>query len=166
MPFITNANAPDGLPVVPLWINGESQPIDKDALFPVTSSLQNKPVHYAMSASPTAATAACNAAASSLISWRKTSPTHRRALLLKTADIVDRRAQDIMDAQMVETSCAKDFASFNVVKGAEYMREIAAATGELRGTVPQGTTGKDGEESSGLTVVIREPVGVVLIIPP
>lgn len=47
-----------------------------------------------------------------------------------------------------------------------YVREIAAATSELRGTVPQRREGRDGEEIGGLTVVVRESVGVVLVIPP
>ncbi|KAF1354209.1 ALDH-like protein [Lizonia empirigonia] len=71
-----------------------------------------------------------------------------------------------MQAQIDETSCAKEFAAINVKGGAANMREIAAATSELRGTVPQRSTKSSGEESGGLTVVVREPVGVVLIIPP
>ncbi|KAF2467309.1 aldehyde dehydrogenase [Lindgomyces ingoldianus] len=166
MPFINSPTSKDNLPVVPLWINGSAQPIDGHSLFPVTSSVQEKVIHNAVSASPASATKACNAAATAFTSWRKTSPAHRRALLLKAADILDSRAEEIMDWQMAETSCPKEFAGFNIKAGTIYVREIAAATSELRGTVPQKSMGPTGEEVGGLTVVVREPIGVVLIIPP
>lgn len=166
MVFVTSSKAPNNLPVVPLWINGSAQPIEKEDVFPVISSVQDKPIHYAVSASPASGIAACDAAASAFTSWRKTSPPTRRALLLKAADVLERRAQEIMDAQMAETSCPKEFAGFNIHAGTMYVREISAATSEIRGTVPQRTTGPDGNEQGGLTIVIREPVGVVLVIPP
>lgn len=167
MVFVNHEKAPDGLPVVPLWINGSAVPIsDKDSLFPVVSSVEDKPIHYAVSASASTAVAACDAAASAFTSWRKTSPTFRRQLLLKAADMLESKAQEIAGWQMKETSCPKEFAGANVKLGPIYVREIAAATSEIRGTVPQRMTGPDGNEMEGLTVVVREPVGVVLIIPP
>lgn len=166
MVFVASPKSPNGLPVVPLWVNGAAQPIEKEELFPVISSVQNKPIHYAVSASPASATSACDAAAAAFTSWRKTSPAYRRSLLLKAADVLDRRAQEFMDSQIAETSCPKEFAAFNIKTGIVFVKEIAAATSELRGTVPQRTTGPDGNEIGGLTVVVREPIGVVLIIPP
>jgi acyl-CoA reductase-like NAD-dependent aldehyde dehydrogenase len=51
---------------------------------------------------------------------------------------------------------------------AVYVREIAAATSQMRGMVPQRDTATDGsgKEVDGLTVVLEQPVGVVLVIPP
>lgn len=166
MVFSSGEKAPDGLSVVPLWINGSAQPIEQENLFPVISSVQDKPIHYAVSASPALAVAAVESASTAFSSWRKTSPVHRRALLLKTADIIERRAQEIMELQMAETSCPNDFAAFNVKVGSMCVREIAAATSEIRGTVPQRMPDDAGNEVGGLTVVVTEPIGVVLIIPP
>jgi acyl-CoA reductase-like NAD-dependent aldehyde dehydrogenase len=168
MPFINDPSAQDGLPIVPLWINGAAHSIKDHALFPVTSSVLNKPIHHAVSATPTTATLACDSAAAAFTTWRDTTPTHRRTLLLKAADIIAAREGDITGAQMAETSCPAEFANFNVKVGAGVVREIAAATSELRGTVPQQATKADGsgEAVGGLTVVVREPIGVVLIIPP
>ncbi|KAF2010489.1 aldehyde dehydrogenase [Aaosphaeria arxii CBS 175.79] len=166
MPFIQDAGAPDGLPVVPLYVNGSPHPVDKDRLFPIVNSVENKTIHYAVSADPDSATRACDAASEAFKSWRKTSPAHRRSLLLKAADVLDRRREEIMDWQVRETSCPKEFAAFNIMAGAMYAREIAAATSEIRGTVSQRLSKPDGEEIGGLTIVVREPVGVVLIIPP
>ncbi|KAF1994306.1 aldehyde dehydrogenase [Amniculicola lignicola CBS 123094] len=165
MPFADSKSLGD-LPVVPLWINKTAQPIDTTALFPVISSIKNTPIHYAVSASPTAATQACGAAAAAFRSWRKTSPAHRRTLLLKAADVLERRGQEIVGSQVAETSCPGQFAGFNIITGVLYVREIAAATSELRGSVTQRMTAPNGEEMGGLTVTVREPIGVVLVIPP
>jgi acyl-CoA reductase-like NAD-dependent aldehyde dehydrogenase len=167
MVLVEYAEAPENLQVVPLWINGAAHPIDSpSSLFPVTSSVKATAIHHAVSATSTVATLAVDSAAKAFTSWRRTAPSFRRSLLLKAADILERRAQDIMSAQIAETSCPPQFASFNIKAGVEYVREIAAATSELRGTVPQRLAGPDGSETGGLTVVVREPVGVVLVVPP
>jgi acyl-CoA reductase-like NAD-dependent aldehyde dehydrogenase len=166
MPFIENPQKPDGLPVVPLWINGAIHPTSrKDHLFPVVSSVQNKPIHYAVSATPETAVLAVESAAAALISWRKTTPSHRRALLLKAASVLESKKEEVMRTQMAETSCPEGFARFNMGSTA-WMREIAAATSQLKGTVAQNMGEANGEEGEGLSLVVREPIGVVLIIPP
>ncbi|KAF2194261.1 ALDH-like protein [Zopfia rhizophila CBS 207.26] len=166
MPFIQDQSSPNNLPIVPLWINGSSQPLKNDTFFPITSSLQSKTLHHAVSASPTSSIAACDAASTAFTTWRETSPAYRRNLLLKAADILDMRAEEIAGSQVSETSCPPPFAGFNIKMGTVYVRGIAAATSEIRGTVPQRTTSGNGEEVGGLTVMVREPVGVVLVIPP
>lgn len=166
MVFVNSPNTPDNLPVVPLYINGTAQPIIDEELFPVISSIQDKPIHYAVSASPASATSACDAAASAFTTWRNTSPAHRRGLLLKAADVLESRMDEIANWQIAETSCPKEFAVFNISSGLRYVREIAAATSEIRGTVTQRDTREDGSEAGGLTVVLREPIGVVMVIPP
>ncbi|KAF2109817.1 Aldehyde/histidinol dehydrogenase, partial [Lophiotrema nucula] len=165
MPFSTT-KGPDSLPIVPLWINGVESSVDKESLFPVVSSVHDKPIHYAVSATPDAAAAAVESAAEAFKTWRTTSPTYRRNLLLKAADILELRGKEIAASQIAETSCPQPFADFNIKTGCVYVREIASATSELRGTVPQRPTAPDGQEVGGLTVVVREPIGVVLIIPP
>jgi acyl-CoA reductase-like NAD-dependent aldehyde dehydrogenase len=166
MPFITHPQSPSNLPVVPLWINGEAYPpSEDDSLFPVISSVQDIPIHYAVSASPKAAVLAVEAADTALVHWRKTTPEYRRILILKAADALERGGKEVMQAQMAETSCPEAFAQFNI-QSTIWMREIASATTELRGVVAQNATGKGGEDVGGLTVTIREPVGVVMIIPP
>lgn len=166
MTFITHPLSPDNLPVVPLWINGAAQPASEDdELFPVVSSTKDEAIHYAVSASPKHAVLAVESAAEALVQWRKTTPAHRRGLLLKAADALEKKSEAIMQAQMAETSCPEAFARFNVGCTA-WMREIAAATTELRGMVAQNATVGDGEDAGGLTITVREPVGVVMIIPP
>ena len=168
MVFLSNFKAADGLPVIPVYINGSPQSIEisTSTLFPVINAASDTTIHHTVSASPSSVIAACDAASLAFKSWRKTTPAHRRALLLKAADAVESKMQDIMQAQINETSCPKEFAAINVRGGVANMREIAAATSELRGTVPQRSSRPDGEEIEGLTIVVREPIGVVLVIPP
>ena len=167
MVFLPKSKAEDGLPLVPVYINGTPQSIDASTtLFPVINAVSDTIIHHAVSVTAPTAIAACDASAEAFKSWHKTTPSHRRALLLKAADIIESKSQDIMQAQISETSCPKQFAAINVKGGVAIMREIAAATSELRGTMPQRTTRPDGGEVEGLTIVVREPVGVALVIPP
>ncbi|KAF1926996.1 salicylaldehyde dehydrogenase [Didymella exigua CBS 183.55] len=168
MAFLTHYKAEDGLSIVPNHINGSPQPFDPAtaSLFPVIKAVSETKIHHAVSATSSIAISACDAAATALQSWRNTTPSHRRALLHKAANVIESKAQEIMQAQVDETSCPKEFAAINVKGSVAHMREIAAATSELRGTVPQRGTGPDGEEVEELTIVVREPVGVVLVIPP
>ncbi|KAJ4300687.1 hypothetical protein N0V90_002775 [Kalmusia sp. IMI 367209] len=146
MPFIPHPQSSDGLSVVPLWINGAAHPpSENDSLFPVISSIKDKPIHHAVSANTTTAVLAVESASAALVHWRNTTPSHRRALLLKAADILDKRGQEVMQALMAETSCPEAFAKFNV-GGTTWMREIAAATTELRGVVAQNLEGKGGRD--------------------
>lgn len=167
MVFLPDPKAEDGLPMIGAYINGLPQPLQpSDDSFPVINAVSDTIVHHAVSANSTSAIAACDAASLAFQTWRKTTPTHRRSLLLKAADAVESKIQEIMQAQVIETSCPQEFAAINVQGGVANMREIAAATSELRGTIPQRSTKPDGVEVEGLTVVVREPVGVVLVIPP
>ena len=166
MVLVQNHQSPDGLPVVPLWINGAALPTSKDdVLFPVISSIQDRPIHYAVSATPETAVLAVESAATALLKWQQTTPTYRRNLIQKAADMLDRKGEQIMKAQMTETSCPEVFARFNV-SSTSWVREIAAATSQLKGVVAQTSTVEDGQDIGGLNLVVREAIGVVLIIPP
>jgi acyl-CoA reductase-like NAD-dependent aldehyde dehydrogenase len=167
MVFVQHDQSPDALPVVPLWVNGAAlESSATDSLFPITSSLQGKAIHYAVSATPSTATLACDAAAAAFTTWRNTAPSYRRNIMLKAADVIEAKAKEIAEWQVAETSCPQQFADLNAKMGAVLVRENAAATSELRGVVPQRGEGPGGAELGGLNVVIREPVGVVMIIPP
>jgi acyl-CoA reductase-like NAD-dependent aldehyde dehydrogenase len=167
MVYSPDSKADDGLSIIPVYINGSPQPIHASTtLFPVINAVSDTTIHHAVSATPSVASAACDAAFDAFKLWRRTTPSHRRTLLLRAADVVESKMQEIMQAQISETSCPKEFAAINVKGGVANMREIAAATSELRGTVPQRSTRPDGEEVEGLTIVVREPIGVVLVIPP
>ncbi|CAI6329508.1 unnamed protein product [Periconia digitata] len=132
MVLTPHPSAPDNHKVIPLWINGSAYPFsNNDTLFPITSSLSNKPLHYAISSTAETASKACDAAATAFKTWRSTTPLHRRSLLLKAADIIEARSQALAASQIAETSCPQRFADKNVQLGISTLREVAAATSEI-----------------------------------
>ena len=174
MPFLdatTNGDtASNPLPTVPLWIAGKAHNADsstsKQSIQPIISAASNKHIHNFVSATPAQATLACDSAATTLQAWRQTTPAHRRNILLKVADEYERRLNEIAEMQTAETSCPLEFAKWNIAVAAKYIREIAAATAEIRGVVPQRDSDESGVGKEGLTIVNMEPVGVVMVIPP
>ncbi|UKZ83792.1 hypothetical protein TrVFT333_011605 [Trichoderma virens FT-333] len=158
MPFI---DGPNGEEVVPIRINGVSQPIDSTSLIPVESNIQDKVIHYAQSATPELAIKAAEASYQAFWKWKNSTSNERRDLLLRTADVIDSWLDRFIELQVAETSCTESWARFNTVIMARCMREIAsnishATTGELPSL----------ESSGSLVLVYKEPVGPILAIPP
>lgn len=147
--------------VVPIWINGKSQPLDQTRFIDVRSSAQNDAfVHFAQGADVPTAQLAVEAAASAFLAWKSTSHTKRRDVLLKVAEIYEERIDDIVTYQVEETSASKEYARFNVLLACRLVREFAGSiTAALTGQVPPIASG-------GFGLVFKEPVGPVLIIPP
>ena len=162
MPFITEPEAK----TVPLWINGKSHSPAHATTFPLLSSATGDTVHHAISATVEDANLVSEASHEAFKSWRKTTYVHRRQVLYKVAEVYRRRADEIAAYQVAETSCPPPFAKWNIIKAIEYMEEIASSTTEVRGTIAQRPSNPDGTEVEGLTLVVTEPVGPVLIIPP
>lgn len=162
MPFIEEKNNK----TVPLWINGKSYVPEKAATFTIISSGTKDAVHSAISAGIEEAVLACDTANAVFKQWRKTTYVHRRNLLLKAADIYSQRIDEIASHQVNETSCPPPFAKWNIMKAVGYIQEIACSSTEVRGAIAQRPGAADGTEEDGLTLVVTEPVGPVLIIPP
>lgn len=151
---------------VPLWINGKAYVPEKSNLFPIISSDSGEKVHHAISAGVQEANLACDTASKAFRTWRNTTQSYRRGILFKAAEIYGRKIDEITKHQVAETSCAEYFGRWNVMMSMDYIREIASSSTEVRGTICQRNTTQDGSAEEGLTLVVTEPVGVVLIIPP
>ncbi|HWM39849.1 MAG TPA: aldehyde dehydrogenase family protein [Streptomyces sp.] len=93
-------------------------------------------------------------------SWSATSPTTRRAIFLKAADILESRGEDAATLMAQEAGGSRPWALFNVHLAAGMLREAAAAVTAPRGEVltPQ--------DDGTLSLAIREPVGVVAAFAP
>jgi acyl-CoA reductase-like NAD-dependent aldehyde dehydrogenase len=146
---------------VPLWIDGKVVPLDESHTFTVYSAAQQKDVYRAQSASPELARKAANSSYEAFLAWKNTTYSHRRDLLLRVADIYEKRTDEFVKYQCEETSCSEGFAKFNIRLSCQCLREIAASistacTGELP---PPETPGS-------LVLVHQEPVGPVLAIVP
>lgn len=106
------------------------------------------------------AIAAAEAAARAFPSWSATGPTERRARLSAAADLVEARAEDFAAAMMAETGAAPAWCARDVQLGAAMLREAAALTGRIDGSVvPTDTSGR-------LSLAVRQPAGVALGLAP
>jgi acyl-CoA reductase-like NAD-dependent aldehyde dehydrogenase len=150
-----------GLNVVPLWINGKATTSLKPIVFPVHSATHNKAVYLAQGAD---SQTACIAAESALIGfekWKRKPAAERRKVILRAADIIEKRQKELIDIQIEETSCSQTWAEFNIKYTLNALPEIAsrtttACTGELPPMAAEGTLG----------LVLKVPIGPVLLIAP
>jgi acyl-CoA reductase-like NAD-dependent aldehyde dehydrogenase len=151
----------DGLDVVPLWINGKATDFDPNNLIEVNSAAQSKKVYFAQSATVGNATAAVEAAAEAFKTYSQVPYHVRRRLLMKAADVLESKVEELARYQMEETSCPETWGRFNVILAAKAIREIAAsitiaATGEM----------PPPETNNSFCLVYKQPIGSVLTIAP
>ncbi|PYH40471.1 ALDH-like protein [Aspergillus saccharolyticus JOP 1030-1] len=92
--------------------------------------------------------------------WKRASVEKRRALLHRVADLFLERQEELLSAQIHETSCPMLWAKNNVNLTVQYLREIAACLGQVRGEIPPN------DKPNTMAFVFKEPVGGVLVIPP
>lgn len=127
-----------------------------DRLNPVSGDLATR----AAAGSAADALAAVAAAESAFAAWSATGPTERRAILNRAADIMERRADEFVQAMVRETGATAGWAGFNVHLGAGHIREAAALTSQIGGDViPANKPGT-------LAMAIHRPRGVCLGIAP
>lgn len=149
-----------GKDIVPIWIDGESVPCKDEQIFEVTSSASNKVIGHAYSADESIAVKAAESAGKAFQTWKRAAVATRRGLLLKVADLFEQRTDELVRLQMEETSCAEGWAKFNVAGTVGYLRETAACISSIHGEIPPI------DKPNTMGFVFREPIGVVLVIPP
>ena len=103
---------------------------------------------------------AVESASKAFASWATTGPSTRRAVMLKAADIMERRTPEFIEAMMSEVGAAQLWAGFNAFLTAQLFREAAGLVTQIQGeTIP---TDKPGT----LSMTVRQPAGVVLSMAP
>lgn len=99
-------------------------------------------------------------ASEGFLRWSAMGPTARRAVLHKAADALEGRADEIVQAMLLETGSGEMFARMNVATGAKIIREAAALTTQVSGEViPSDVPGST-------SLAVRQPAGVLLGIAP
>ncbi|KAH8892967.1 ALDH-like protein [Thozetella sp. PMI_491] len=147
--------------VVPLWINGERLPAQSSPRFEVIQAAGKKTVHYGASATVEDAKAAITAATAAFPAWSKTPLTKRREILLKAADLLVQRAEELGTMQALETSAPVQFGTMFAHGGADTMRETAAQiTVAFSGLLPHS------ENDNTHMMTVRQPIGPILFISP
>ena len=92
--------------------------------------------------------------------WSRKGPSARRAVLLKTADALEAKANACVEAMIAEVGATEGWARFNVGLAAGMLREAASLTTHITGTVIPS------DKPGCLSMALREPAGVVLGIAP
>ncbi|KAJ7842814.1 Aldehyde/histidinol dehydrogenase [Mycena olivaceomarginata] len=88
------------------------------------------------SASLDDADAAVAAASAAFPAWSKTKPAQRRNILLKAADLLEQRAEELKLHMQQETGAGEMFAGFNVGTAAEFLRDAAGRISGITGSIP------------------------------
>ncbi|KAJ4137466.1 hypothetical protein NW768_003053 [Fusarium equiseti] len=146
------------LHTVPFLINGSDQVSERT--IDVISPASGEVVHRYSSADVKDANAAVDAAAEAFKSWRKTRPAERRDLLLKAAEIMDRRRDELREYAMSECGSDAAWANFDINTGISHIKEVAGRVGTLEGAIPTVS------DPNTTALVLREPYGVVVAIAP
>jgi acyl-CoA reductase-like NAD-dependent aldehyde dehydrogenase len=145
---------------VTLLIGGQSRPAAGGATFERRNPLNDAPVSRAAAATLEDADAAVQAAADAFPAWAALPPGERRKRLLKAADLMDQRTADFIRIGVAETGAMPNWVGFNVMLAANMLREAAAMTTQIDGSViPSDVPGS-------FAMAVRQPCGVALGIAP
>lgn len=144
--------------LIPLQINGEE--VKTSTTYKVVNPITNEVAWGSCSASKTDAIKAADAAQAAFPAWSKTKSSKKREIFLKAADIMVRRADELLSYIKAETGGDDDFIAFNVFASAEQLRDVGGRIASIAGHIPA----YDREDRSAMT--LKEPYGVVLGIAP
>lgn len=104
--------------------------------------------------------AAVAAAKEAFVSYKDTTPTERERWLLRIAEIMEARQQDLVNCLIDEIGSPVQKAMFEFTKGLSMIRAAAGLCRNVRGeTIPSDRPGT-------FSMSIREPLGVVAVITP
>ncbi|KAE8151874.1 Aldehyde/histidinol dehydrogenase [Aspergillus avenaceus] len=143
---------------IPLIINNESA-VTK-TVFNVYSPATGKVIDRCASASVDDANRAVQAAKDAFPAWSKMKPYDRRDILMRAADIMLSRREELIGYQMEETGAARPFVEKTFELGAGFIKDFAARIPSIEGSVP--SVSEDGE----CAMVFKQPYGVILGIAP
>lgn len=145
---------------IKMLINGEQVEAGDFATFERLNPIDNSIATQAPAATVQDALKAVQSARQAFPAWSRTGPGERRALLLKTAQLLAGRIDEIVQVLAAETGCSGHWAAFDVSAAVEMLQEAAAMTTQVAGEViPSNVPGN-------LAMGVRQPAGVVLGIAP
>lgn len=144
--------------VVPFIIDG--QEVRPSATFDVISPSTGKLIHKCGVATKEHADSAVDAASRAFPAWRDTTPSARRDLLLKAADIMEKRRAELSEYINVCTGCTQDWTDLNINGAIDVIKDVAGRVSGINGAIPQLS------DPNLNAMVLKEPFGVVLAIAP
>ncbi|MBC7272697.1 MAG: aldehyde dehydrogenase family protein [Streptomyces sp.] len=143
-----------------LYIGGKDVPAASGRTTEDTDPYTGQPYARVAAAGVEDVARAAEAADAAFASWAALSPFARRTILLKAADMLQDRAEQVAELMAHEVGGTRPWAHFNVGLAADMLREAAAAV-----TAPRGEVLTPQEEGT-LGLAVREPLGVVAAFAP
>ncbi|MGW0651627.1 aldehyde dehydrogenase family protein [Streptomyces umbrinus] len=119
-----------------------------------------EPYATVAAAGPEDVRAAVDAADAAFGQWAALAPFARREIFLDAAALMEQRAEQAVELMAAEVGGTRGWALFNVGVAANMLREAAAAITAPRGDVLAT------QEPGGLSLAVREPLGVVAAFAP
>ncbi|MGB1160037.1 MAG: aldehyde dehydrogenase family protein [Alphaproteobacteria bacterium] len=142
------------------FIGGEWVAAENGAVFDVTNPLDDSLYAQAAKGSAGDMDKAVSAAKAAFPAYRATLPMERERMLLRVAEIMERRQADLVNCLIDEIGSPVSKAMFEFNKGLTMVRAAAGLCRYVRGeTIPSDAPNK-------VSMSIREPLGVVAIITP
>jgi len=143
-----------------LFIGGEWREASGGETFDVLNPLDDSLYAVAAKGTNDDMVAAVAAAKEAFESFRNTTPAERELWMIRAADIMEQRKQEILDCLIDEIGSPMGKAMFELNKGISMMRAAAGLARQVRGeTIPSDVPGK-------LSMSVRSPRGVVACITP
>lgn len=161
---MTSTSSTDALPTgaaftVPLIINGKE--ITSTSTFQVISPATGAKLWKASSVSAAEAAEAADAAQTAFESWSQTKPAYRKGILLRAADLLISRKEELLSYQSHETGAGRQFMEVNIRAAMGILLDIAGRLETaLQGSLPIA------EEEGTHAMMVKEPYGVILAIAP
>ena len=141
---------------IELLIGGEKSEAAAKATFerrdPVTGDVATR----APAARAADVDAAVEAAAQAFPAWSQQSPSARRKILNKAADIIEEWTPKFIEVGIAETGATGPWIGFNCHFAALILREAAAMTTMIKGEVVPS------DKPGNLAMAFRQPVGVLV----
>ncbi|MEV7981257.1 aldehyde dehydrogenase family protein [Streptomyces sp. NPDC086519] len=143
-----------------LLIGGKETPAVSGRTTEDINPWTGRPYATVAAAGPQDVRAAVDAAEAAFAGWAALAPFARRRIFLDAADLMEERGEQAVELMAAEVGGTRGWALFNVGLAANILREAAAAITAPRGDVL--TT----QEPGGLSLAVREPLGVVAAFAP
>ncbi|KAI0555023.1 Aldehyde/histidinol dehydrogenase [Xylaria curta] len=138
---------------VPMIIDGKEQLTNNT--FDVINPSNNLVCHRSIAATPNDSKAAVDAAAKALIEWRQSSPSTRRDILLRAAEIMNGDRKELAEYMMIETGSSNEWTQFNLNNAIDLLKDVAGRISSIEGSAP--TLANPNMKA----MIVNEPYGVV-----
>jgi aldehyde dehydrogenase (NAD+) len=143
-----------------LWIDGQERPSHSGEVFPVVNPSTQAVMGYAARANAQDADEAVLIARNASQKWGALPPAERERIMLRCADVLESRVEQLFDLVIDESGSTVQKARYEITYTASLLRTAAGEARRLYGdTFPN-------DKPHRLSVVLREPLGVVVAISP